>query len=980
MLLTRITPPLARHIGVLLLLTGALHSLAVAAANDTPREHLSLDSSWKFSLNESLGAGYGREKGGYGSPAATRMEFNDLTWRTINLPHDWAVELPFDKTATRNGGFKPIGSGFAKNNFGWYRRSLTLPSTDAGKRIYLQFDGAMHDATVWVNGWVVKRHEGGYEQFREDITDIVNLGGSNIITVRVDATHPEGWFYEGAGLYRHVWLIKTAPVAIAPNGVFVYSSFKNNIPADQVEVLTETTVLNSLPAGQNGRVRLEVFNPAGQSVAKAEKAFALPGSAHSEVKESLFFEKPALWSPESPKLHHLVTTVEVDGKVVDRQKTEFGIRTVAFDKDRGFLLNGQPYKIKGTVNHQNHAGVGAAMPDALQYFRVAKLKECGSNAYRTGHYPPTPELLEACDRLGMLVMTESRLLGSDSENLSKLEAMIRLYRNHPSVMIWSICNEEPRQDEPVGGRVALSMQALVKRLDPTRAVTAGSNLGNTSSGLMGLLDVRGFNYNDNAWDKYHAEKPEQPILGTEMASYVSTRGIYEHDKDRCHVASYGPYRPRLIQELNSAPRLTEITTTWWSLAATRPWFSGGFIWTGFDYRGEPSPFNWPCINSAYGILDTCGFPKDDFYYYKAWWTANPVLHLLPHWNWAGKDGQEILVQALSNCEQVELFLNGRSLGKQKMEPYSRLSWKVKYAPGTLSAKGFVGDKMVKETKVETTGAASTVQLTPDRARIAADGADISIVTVAVADAQKRVVPTVGNKITFALNGPGKIIGVGNGDPSCLEPDTYFGAPTVKSIASTEWRWKQSKVPASAAVTSDSAGSFADPSWLKIPANNSTEFKRNDTVIMRTHITLTKADLESDEVLVSVAGIPVRPYQEKTAGWLVVNQQFVGETTGKNGSVFNCKSQLRVGENVIVWSVNHYGRDIRFTADNSGFNPKASVELITHPAAPVWSRSVFNGLAQIIVQSTGQAGEIKLTASAEGLQPVTTLIVAQPKTP
>jgi len=942
-----------------------------AAATDSPREHLSLDANWKFHLGDDLGIGFGRTQSGVGSPEATRLEFNDLAWRTINLPHDWANELPYDKTANFSGGYIPIGTSFPKNSIGWYRRTLTLPATDAGKRFRLQFDGAMHDATVWFNGWVVKRHEGGYEQFSEDITDLVNLDGPNIITVRVDATYGEGWWYEGAGLYRHVWLDKTAPVAIAPDGIFVYSKFKDNKPADQVEVVSETTVLNSLPTAQKATVRLEIINPDGGTVAKTEQAVALLGSDRSEVKASLVFMKPDLWSPESPKLYHLITTVEANGKVVSRLKTEFGIRTLAFDKDQGFLLNGQRYEIQGTCNHEVHAGVGAAIPDALQYFRVARLKECGANAYRTAHNPPAPELLEACDRLGMIVMDECRLLGSDEGNLHKWESLIRRDRNHPSVVIWNTCNEEPLKAQAAAGRVALSMQTLAKKLDPTRPVTAAANIGNVYSGLMSTLEVRGWNYNEGAAVAYHAAHPEQPNVGTETASYLSTRGVYEHDKDKGYVSSYGPFGYGLDQ----------INKTWWSQVANLPWFAGSFVWCGFDYRGEPHPYRWPNISSAFGILDTCGFPKDEFYYYKAWWTKAPVLHLLPHWNWAGKEGQELLVQALSNCEQVELFLNGQSLGKQKMEPNGRLSWKVKYAPGTLSAKGYIGDKLVAETKVETTGLASAVQLTTDRARIAADGADLSIITVAVIDDQRRVVPVAENKITFTLSGTGKIIGVGNGDPSSHEPDTYISTPTMKSAASAGWRWKLAPGLAKAAAAPEYASDFDDSNWATIRADtNAPAFKKSDTIIMRTHINLTKADLASDVVQVSFGGIPVKAEDAAgeipDTGWLFVNQQCVGETTSKLTDSFDCKSQLHVGNNVIVWAFNNLRQERRFSADNKGMNPKVSVMLVNNPVAPVWSRSVFNGLAQIIVQSTGEVGEIKLTASAEGLQPATTLIRTQ----
>ena len=443
---------------------------------------------------------------------------------------------------------------------------------------------------------------------------------------------------------------------------------------------------------------------------------------------------------------------------------------MAFDKDKGFLLNGKPYELKGTCNHQDHAGVGAALPDALQYFRVAKLKEMGDNAIRTSHNPPTPELLDACDRLGMLVMDENRLLGSDEENLRRWTGQIRRDRNHPSVAIWSIANEEFRvQSTPTGKRVAETMQNLVQRLDPTRPVTYAAPVGNEFQGINSIIEVRGWNYHigTNNMDAYHAAHPAQPNVGTEQGSTVSTRGIYTNDAARGYVSAYDI----------GATKWSNTAEQWWSFFAARPWLSGGFVWTGFDYRGEPTPYGWPCVNSHFGMLDTCGFPKDNFYYYQAWWTDKPVLHLLPHWNWPGREGQNIDVWCYANCPEVELFLNGRSLGRQTMTNNSHLQWTVNYAPGTLSAKGYSGGKIVAETKVETTGDPAAVQLAPDRAAINADGEDVSVFTVSVADAQGRIVPVATNLIHFELSGPGKILGVGNGDPSCHEPDVFF-SPAV----------------------------------------------------------------------------------------------------------------------------------------------------------------------------------------------------------
>ena len=739
-------------------------------AADSPREHLSLDANWKFYLGDDWPGALHLDKAGASSGPVAET-FNDAAWRTLNLPHDWAVELPFDQNADRKHGFKPVGSRFRTNSIGWYRRTLDLPAEAEGKRIWLTFDGVFRDATVWVNGWLVKRHEGGYYPFREDITDVVHYGGRNTIAVRVDATQFEGWFYEGAGIYRHVWLEQTGPVAIAPDGIFVHSEFKNNLPKGNPKIAVEVGVLNRQTKAAKVRVNCEIISPGGKSVKQFTESEQVNDAAQCLVKLGAHISAPVLWSPENPRLYQLITTVEADGKMVDRQETSFGIRTVGFDQDAGFLLNGQPYRLKGTCNHQDHAGVGAALPDALQYFRIAKLKEFGCNADRTSHNPPTPEWLDACDRLGMLVMDESRLLGSDTENLQKWDDQIRRDRNHPSVVIWSVGNEEIYvHGSPQAAYVARSMQALARRLDPTRPVTYAANQGDTFNGINGVIEVRGWNYNANTnMDKYHAKHPAQPNVGTEQASTVCTRGIYADDAKHGYVSAYDQ-------------RGSATAEKWWSYFADRPWLSGGFIWTGFDYRGEPTPYAWPCISSHFGVLDTCGFPKDNFYYYQAWWTTNVVLHLLPHWNWPGKEGQAIRVEALSNCQAVELFLNGASLGKQVMKRNSRLKWLVQYAPGTLSAKGLdAAGKVIAETKVETTGDATQIQLTPDRKTINADGEDVSVFTVSALDAQGRVVPVAQNKINFAIAGAGKIIGVGNGDPSCHEADTFISATPMRSL-------------------------------------------------------------------------------------------------------------------------------------------------------------------------------------------------------
>ena len=842
---------------------------------------------------------------------------------------------------------------FPQNSVAWYRRTFELPETDAGKRLWLEFDGVYRDCDVFVNGWFVGHHNSGYDSFRYDITDVANYGGKNIVAVKVDASQFEGWFYEGAGIYRHVWLVKTSPVAIAPDGIFVYSVFKNNIPEGPATILVETALSTSTNVTSATKVNCQIVSPEGKSLKTFDNSIA----ANSEPTVGLVTEigSPELWSPESPKLYKLITTVAVDGKVVDQKETEFGIRTVAFDPDKGFLLNGKPYELKGTCNHQDMAGVGAALPDRLQYFRVEKLKEMGCNAIRTSHNAPTPELLEACDHLGMLVMDENRLLGSDAANLAQFEGQIERDRNHPSVAIWSIANEEfTVQDTPAGKRVAETMQTLLRQLDPTRPITYAAPVGDDYEGnINSVIEVRGWNYHvGRDMDNYHREHPTQPEVGTEQASTVSTRGIYTNDAARGYVSSY---------DLNEQPWSTT-AERWWSYFAERPWLSGGFIWTGFDYRGEPTPYGWPCINSHFGVMDMCGFPKDLFYYYQAWWTDQPVLHLLPHWNWSGMEGQNISVWCFSNCKEVELFLNGKSLGRKTMKPNSHVEWMVKYEPGMLSAQGYDSDgKLIATTKVETTGEPAAVQLEPDHTTINADGEDVSVITVSVRDAQNRIVPVATNLVDFDLDGPGKILGVGNGDPSCHEPDVYVPTWPSRTVAINDgWRWEQvtnvytPDLPEEKTDVDDSGWAKADPQSPTGPLEGRSQ------AIFRTKIQVTGQELDAESVELCFGMID-------DDGWVYVNGQKVGESHDwKSSPAFDVKHLLHPGENVIAVAVANWDGP-------GGINKGATLRLGEKPELPQWKRSVFNGLAQIIVQSTKTGGEIKVTARSEGLTPNTVVI-------
>ena len=941
----------------------AAGTLPLSAAPASPREHLSLDANWKFHLGDDWPNALYLNKAGVNKGAAG-ANFDDAAWRTINLPHDWAVELPFDPAADVGHGFKPVGLGFPATSVGWYRRTLELPQTDSGKRIWLQFDGAFRDTTLYVNGWFVGHYESGYYPFRADITDLVRFGKKNTIAVRVDASRFEGWFFEGAGIYRHVWLDKTEPVAIAGDGIFVYSKFPGNVPGGTAELHAEVQLSNALDKPAQASIVHAFFDPNGAPVGEMKQTVNLAPLAQETfttdgADQHLALDKYELWSPESPRLYKLVTTVSVDGKIVDQQETAFGLRTLAFDADQGFLLNGKHYEICGTCNHQDHAGVGAALPDRLQYFRVAKLKEF-SNAYRTSHNPPTPELLDACDRLGLLVMDESRTLGSDEANIRRWETQVRRDRNHASVFLWSICNEEPMQTDLNGGKVGATMQAQAKKLDPTRAVTAAENVGDVFTGLESTLEVRGWNYNVNPEraiqvEGYHAKHPNQPEIGSEQGSNLGTRGIY---------TSNGGY---------ASCRLGGIEK-WWPFFAERPWLSGAFDWTGFDYRGEPAPANrWPFISSQYGVLDMCGFPKDNYYYLQSWWTNKPVLHLEPHWNWPGKEGQEIEVDALSNAPEVELFLNGQSLGRKPVPRNYHAEWKVKYAPGTLSVKGYDKDQIVSEAKVETAGAPVSVELTPDRATINADGEDLSVFTVAVKDAEGRVVPTAMNKIHFELAGAGKIIGVGNGDPRCLEPDTYVAQPQTKSIPVQGWRWKLGELPRRREVVPpETAVDFDDSSWpaLTPPAPGpSGVVPEGGAAIFRAHLPLTKEELANPGVQLRFAGLGDH-------GLIYVNGQRIAETQDwMPQPPFEMHRALHEGDNVIVVIASK-------ESSRGDFNTGVSLDLTSVPVMPPspWMRSVFNGLAQVIVQSTKEPGTFTLTASGEGLKAATVPVQSQPCDP
>jgi len=746
---------------------------ALPPAAIAPREELLLDFGWRFAFGHGSDPaqdfGFGMGQGDFaktGDFKIAKSGFDDSGWRALDLPHDWAVELPFvndDRVQgdgnSKSHGYKPLGRRYPETSVGWYRRTFDIPESDKGRRIWVEFDGAMRDAVVWVNGCFVGRNDNGYSSFRFDLSDVLKYGGANHMVVRVDASFGDGWFYEGAGIYRHIWLTKMDPIHLGKWD----SVIRTTVEQGAATLDLATIVENDGERSANVTVDWTVLDPAGRTVARATSApVTVEADGSVASRTSARVTAPQLWSVETPNLYTAIVKVAGDGNVRDGERVSFGIRTLRYDADKGFFLNGVPTKIQGTCNHHDHAGLGAALPDALQRFRLTVLQGMGCNAVRTSHNQPTPEWVESCDRMGVMMMCETRQMSSSEEGLRQLELMVKRFRNSPSIIMWSIGNEEWQLQKgelaPQGARIARTMVETCHRLDPTRAVSAAVN-GDNEQGVSDPLDIIGFNYNLEFPDRFHKKFPARPVFGSETSSAISTRGEYFKDAERNLVNSYDGVVP-----------WGETPEQWWKVYGSREWLAGGFAWTGFDYRGEPTPYGWPSINSQFGIVDMCGFPKDYYYYYKAWWGKAPSLHLFPHWDWPDRVGEEIPVWVYSNLDEVELSVNGRSLGWQKVPALGHVEWKARYEPGVIEARGRKGGRIVLTERRETTGPARSIRLSADRRVIDADGQDVSLLKVELLDARGRPIPRADTRIAFHITGPGKIIGVGNGDPNSHESD------------------------------------------------------------------------------------------------------------------------------------------------------------------------------------------------------------------
>ncbi|MEP6913770.1 MAG: beta-galactosidase GalB [bacterium] len=817
------------------LLTAAFLILAPATfGQSASRERLSMNADWRFKKDdpvESQGVlnyekikdwvtATGNEFAGSKSkrvrPAGnlgeqvsyTQRNFDDRNWRQLDLPHDWGIEGPFKQEYSGETGKLPWWG------VGWYRKHFTAASKDKGKQFYLDVDGAMAYATVWLNGHFVGGWPYGYASFELDLTPYIEPGVDNVIAIRLDNPPDSSRWYPGGGIYRNVWLVKTSPVHIGHWGTYVTTP---EVSQSAAKVNVKVSLDNNSPSSANLAVKTQVYEllngrKAGKPIASsAPMALTVAAGASETSTLTMSVNRPKLWSLQKPNLYAAVTAVEQNGRPIDVQETVFGIRTIKFDVEQGFFLNGEHVRLNGVCDHHDLGALGAAINARALERQVEILKEMGVNAIRTSHNPPAPELLDLCDRLGIVVMDEAfdawrrgkkkndyHLLFDDWHE-KDLRAQVRRDRNHPSIILWSIGNEIGEQGNPEGHQLAAELRGIVHEEDLTRPVTAGANNLNAGyNGFQKTVDVFGYNYKPTEYGKFRKANPTIPLFASETSSAVSSRGEYffpvsnDQSEGRAdfQVSSYDLYAPRWAWPPDVEFKgLDEF-----------PFTAGEFVWTGFDYLGEPTPYGGdsttllnftdpaeqarmaqqikelakipvPSRSSYFGIIDLAGFKKDRFYIYQARWRPElPMAHILPHWNWPERVGQVTPVHVYTSGDEAELFLNGRSLGRKKKEQYQyRLRWdEVKYEPGELRVVAYKKGKRWAEDVMKTTGPAGKLTMKADRATVRADGQDLSFVTVTVADKNGLLVPRSKNRISFELSGPGEIVAVDNGDATSFE--------------------------------------------------------------------------------------------------------------------------------------------------------------------------------------------------------------------
>lgn len=716
----------------------------------------SMNKGWKFHYGDIPmpparihEESYARAKAG-GAAGAAGMSCDDISWPVVDLPHDWAVGTAFDSEQSSPS------QGYKLRGISWYRKSFYIPKEHEDKHIELIFGGIATECEIYLNGSVLKRNYSGFNEFSVDISDRAFFGDKpNVLAVRVDAERFEGWWYEGAGIYRSVWLTVSEPLHVSYNGLWI-NPVKNTDGGWTVKL--EARIENS--GYEAGGFELEAeMTKDGVSIARACASGFAEAAFESTVKLELPAESPKLWDIDSPELYEMHCRVKQNGSITDEKTESFGFRTIEFTADKGFFLNGRNVKLKGVCCHEDHAGVGTAIPESIYEFRVRKLKELGCNSYRCSHGAPSREFLDICDRLGMLVMDENRRFESAEYVMEMLREQVIRDRNHPSVFIYSLFNEEPLQGAPEGKRMFRRMKSEVKRLDPTRPTLGAMNGGvMNDSGSAAAMDIVGINYNVGCYDKFKELYPDVCVMGSENVSTLSVRGCYMTDDEKqvknCYDEELVPWG-RSVRET-------------WKAVNERDFIAGEYVWTGFDYRGEPTPYRWPTVSSLFGLYDTCGFPKDAAFFQKACWSSEPMVHILPHWNW--KAGEQVRVMTVTNCDEVELFLNGRSLGRRESNVYDQNEWQAEFEKGTLSAVGYINGSPAAKAENTTAGSAVRVVIEPDRSWIYNDGADAVAVNICTVDENGTVVPDAENLVRVCAGGEGKILGMGSGDPNSHEDD------------------------------------------------------------------------------------------------------------------------------------------------------------------------------------------------------------------
>ncbi|MFN8134198.1 MAG: beta-galactosidase GalB [Bacteroidales bacterium] len=753
-----------------LLLTGSFILLSAVSLFATGvRVRDNFNEGWKFHLGNAT--------------EAAQPKFDDSQWRPLTLPHDWSIEGEFsDKNpATAGGGALPGG-------IGWYRKSFRLPASDSSKLLFVEFDGIYRNSEVWINGKYLGKRPYGYSSFRYELTPYLNFGDKpNVISVKVDnSQQPNSRWYSGSGIYRNVWLVKTSPVAVDHWGTFVTTP---RIDANGATVNIKTRINNATGKAVNVIVKSIIYDADNKPVAEASLPKIILKNPQTEIQQTLTVKNPMLWSVDNPVLYHIVTTVSTKQAILDEYDTPIGIRSFDFDAEKGFILNGKQLKIKGVCNHHDLGCLGSAINTRALERQLELLKEMGCNSIRTSHNPPAPELLDLCDKMGFIVMDEAfdmwkkkktdfdYGLDFDQWHKTDLQDMVLRDRNHPSVFIWSIGNEILEQWDSTGISIARELAGIVRELDQTRPITSACNQPDPSNFIVrsGALDLIGYNYHHNTFSDFPKTFPGKKFIASETTSALATRGSYDMPADSIRRWPIQWDKPFVEGNADlSCSAYDNCSAPWgstheetWKIIKKYDFLSGMYIWTGFDYLGEPTPYTWPARSSYFGILDLCGFPKDAFYMYQSEWTNKPVLHILPHWNW--KPGQTVDVWVYSSCNEVELFLNGRSLGIQhKSGDQIHLSWKVPFEAGTLHASGRNNGKEIITNEIKTAGLPAKIILTPDHSTIQADGNDLSYITAQVVDQNNVPVPDAGNLIYFSVQGNGSIAGVDNGNPISME--------------------------------------------------------------------------------------------------------------------------------------------------------------------------------------------------------------------